>query len=66
MIEVITKLTYKDPNENKKIIFEISYATVIKLKDKNCKKRRIRKNYTYVMFKKKFILNLKKFFDQNY
>ena len=36
MIEVITKLNYKDPNENKrKSYFEISYSTVIKIKDKN-------------------------------
>ena len=32
MIEVVTKLTYKDPSENKrKTHFEISYATVIRL-----------------------------------
>ena len=32
MLEVITKLTYKDPNNNKrKSHFEISYATVIKI-----------------------------------
>ena len=39
MIEVITKLHYKDPNDNKrKSYFEISYATVIKLKNKDLKK----------------------------
>ena len=39
MLEVITKLHYKDPSENKrKSYFEISYATVIKLKNKNMKK----------------------------
>ena len=39
MIEVITKLHYKDPNANKrKSYFEISYATVIKIIDKNLKK----------------------------
>ena len=39
MIEVITNLNYKDPNENKrKSYFEISYATVIKLKNKKLKK----------------------------
>ena len=38
-IEVITNLNYKDKNENKrKSYFEISYATVIKLKNKNMKK----------------------------
>ena len=32
MIEVVTKLTYRDPNENKrKSQFEISFATVIRL-----------------------------------
>ena len=39
MIEVITKLHYKDPNNNKrKSYFEISYSTVIKIIDKNLKK----------------------------
>tara|TARA_B100001027_G_C16098174_1_gene254835 strand:- start:103 stop:525 length:423 start_codon:yes stop_codon:yes gene_type:complete len=39
MIEVITKLHYKDPNDNKrKSYFEISYSTVIKITDKNLKK----------------------------
>ena len=39
MIEVITKLTYKDPNNNKKkCFFEIQYSTVIKILDKSLKK----------------------------
>ena len=39
LIEVITKLHYKDPNDNKrKSYFEISYSTVIKITDKNLKK----------------------------
>ena len=39
MIEVITKLNYKDKSENKKkAYFEISYASVIKLKFKELKK----------------------------
>ena len=39
MIEVITKLHYKDPSDNKrKSYFEISYATVVKIIDKNLKK----------------------------
>ena len=39
LIEVVTKLNYKDTKENKKkSYFEISYATVIKLKDQNLKK----------------------------
>ena len=44
MIEVITKLHYKDPSDNKrKSYFEISYATVIKIKDKNLKKEDLEK-----------------------
>ena len=39
MIEVITKLTYKDPSNNKKkSFFEIQYSTVIKILDKSLKK----------------------------
>ena len=39
MIEIITKINYKDPTENKrKSYVEIQYATVIKLKDKKIKK----------------------------
>ena len=39
MIEVITKLTYKDPSSNtKKSHFEILFSTVIKIKDKSLKK----------------------------
>ena len=44
MIEVITKVNYKDPTENKrKSYFEILYATIIKLKDKNLKKEELEK-----------------------
>ncbi len=44
MIEVITKLHYKDPANNKlKSYFEISYATVIKLKNKEMKKDELEK-----------------------
>ena len=44
MIEVITKLTYKDPSENKKKShFEITYSTVIKITDKNLKKDELEK-----------------------
>ena len=40
MIEVITKVNYKDPTENKrKSYFEILYATVIRIKDKKLRKR---------------------------
>ena len=39
MIEVITKLTYKDPSKiKKKCFFEIQYSTVIKILDKSLKK----------------------------
>ncbi len=44
LIEVITKLHYKDPNNNKrKSYFEISYASVIKIIDKNLKKEDLEK-----------------------
>ena len=44
LIEVVTKLNYKDTKENKKkSYFEISYATVIKLKDQNLKKDQLEK-----------------------
>ena len=44
MVEVITKLTYKDPSSNKrKSHFEISYSTVIKFTDKNLKKDELEK-----------------------
>ena len=44
MIEVITKLSYKDPNESKKKShFEISYSTVIKITDKTIKKTELEK-----------------------
>ncbi len=44
MIEVTTKLDYKDPNKNKKkCYFEISYATVIKIKNKELKKEELEK-----------------------
>ena len=40
MIEVVTNLIYKDPINNKrKSYFEISYATVVKIIDKNLKKK---------------------------
>ena len=44
MIEVITKFDYKDPSENKKkSYFEISQATVIKIKEKNLRKEELEK-----------------------
>ncbi len=44
MIEVITKINYKDPSNNKrKSYFEILYATVIKIKNKNLKKEELEK-----------------------
>ena len=44
MLEVITKLHYKDPSENKrKSYFEITYGTVIKILDKNLEKRELEK-----------------------
>ena len=42
MIEIITKLTYKDPSENKKkSFFEILFSTVIKISDKSLKKEEL-------------------------
>ena len=42
MIEIITKLTYKDPSENKKkSFFEILFSTVIKIKNKSLKKEEL-------------------------
>ena len=39
MIEVVTKINYRDPSENKrKSYFEVLYATVIKIIDKDVKK----------------------------
>ena len=44
MLEVITKLNYKDPNDNKrKSYFEISYATVIKINDDKLEKKELEK-----------------------
>ena len=44
MLEVITKLTYKDPNNNKrKSHFEISYATVIKINNDKMEKKELEK-----------------------
>ena len=44
MLEVITKLSYKDPNDNKrKSHFEISYATEIKINDNKLEKKELEK-----------------------
>ena len=44
MIEVITKLTYKDPSSNKKKShFEILFATVIRINDENIHKKELEK-----------------------
>ncbi len=66
-IEVITKLNYKDTKENKrKSYFEISYATVIKLKDKEMKKEQLEKlilcelqNEIYPELEKIFLQSIK-------
>ena len=66
-IEVITKLNYKDTKENKrKSYFEISYATVIKLKDKEIKKEQLEKlilcelqNEIYPELEKIFLQSIK-------
>ena len=67
MIEVITKLNYKDTKDNKKkSYFEISYATVIKLKDQNLKKDDLEKlilcelqNEIYPYLEKIFLRSIK-------
>ena len=67
MIEVITKLNYKDIKENKrKSYFEISYATVIKLKDNKLKKDDLEKlilcelqNEIYPELEKIFLKSIK-------
>ena len=44
MVEVVTKVNYKDPKDNqKKSYFEISYGTVIKINDKNLEKKDLEK-----------------------
>ena len=44
MIEVITKLSYSDPTNNKnKSYFEMTYATVINILDLNIKKKELEK-----------------------
>ncbi len=44
MIEVVTKINYRDPSENKrKSYFEVLYATVIKIIDKDVKKDELEK-----------------------
>ena len=44
MIEVITKLSYSDPSNNKKkSYFEMTYATVINILDINIKKKELEK-----------------------
>ena len=44
MVEVTTKLSYKDPSENKrKCYFEICYSNVVKLKEKSLDKKELEK-----------------------
>ena len=44
MIEVITKLSYRDPHKSrKKSYFEILYASVVKINDKDLKKDELEK-----------------------
>ena len=67
MIEVITKVSYRDPTENKrKSYFEIQYATVIKVIDKNLKKDQLERiilcdvqNEIYPGLEKIFISTIK-------
>ena len=44
MLEVITKLIYKDPKDSKrKSNFEIAFSTVIKILEKNIEKKELEK-----------------------
>tara|TARA_B100000941_G_scaffold10689_1_gene6614 strand:+ start:206 stop:628 length:423 start_codon:yes stop_codon:yes gene_type:complete len=44
MVEVTTKLSYKDPSENKrKCYFEICYSNVVKFKEKSLDKKELEK-----------------------
>ena len=63
MIEVTTKLTYKDPSENKlKSQFEIQFSSVIKILEENIDKNKLEKlilcdlqNETYPRLEKIFL-----------
>jgi len=63
MVEVVTKLTYADPTNNKhKAFFEIKYATVIDILDAQLKKNDVEKiilcdlqNEIYPDLEKKFL-----------
>ena len=63
MIEVTTKLTYKDPSENKlKSQFEIQFSSVVKILEENIDKNKLEKlilcdlqNETYPRLEKIFL-----------
>tara|TARA_B100000965_G_C19577924_1_gene752182 strand:- start:855 stop:1280 length:426 start_codon:yes stop_codon:yes gene_type:complete len=63
IVEVETKLTYKDPDENskKKSYFEIVYASVIKI-DQEIKEKKIIENIILVELQKKIFKNVEKAF----
>tara|TARA_Y100001970_G_scaffold121893_1_gene151130 strand:+ start:2650 stop:3075 length:426 start_codon:yes stop_codon:yes gene_type:complete len=63
LIEVDTKLTYKDPDQNseKKAYFEINYATVIKI-DKELRDKKVIENIILVELQKKIFKNIEKAF----
>ena len=57
MIEINTLMKFEDKQNNKrKSIFEINYATVVRVSDE-IKKKKISKKLFYVMCKLKFILH---------
>ena len=63
IVEVETKLTYKDPDESskKKSYFEIVYASVIKI-DQEIKEKKIIENIILVELQKKIFKNVEKAF----
>ncbi len=63
IVEVETKLTYKDPDENskKQSYFEIVYASVIKI-DQEIKEKKIIENIILVELQKKIFKNVEKAF----
>ena len=63
LIEVITKLTYQDPDESseKKAHFEIIYAAVIKI-DKEVQDKKIIEQIILVELQKKIFKNIEKAF----
>ena len=57
MIEVSTKLSFKDKqNSERQSVFELVYATVVKIEEE-IKDKKILEKLFYVMFRKKYTPN---------